>query len=91
MIFNPSADNTPTLFFPVSTKRPDPSWGPISRADCPLFGFIPSMFIGIHVGWEIDGKQYPAYQFYETSVPWNYTGGQPVGLTPIDKDWPFTT
>lgn len=90
MIFNPSTDDTPAHFFPASTKRPDPSWGPISRADCPLFGFIPSMFIGLHAGWEIDGKQYPVNQFYETSVPGDYTGACPVGLTPIDKNWPFT-
>ena len=91
MIFNPSEDNLSACFFPASTVRPDPSWGPISRADCPLFGFIPSMYIGLHAGWEIDGKQYPANQFYQTSVPGDYTGACPVGLTPIDKDWPFIT
>lgn len=92
MTFYPhSGRYTNPVYFPANTVRPDPSCGPISRAECPLFGFVPSIYAGFHAGWEIEGKQYPANQFFETIVPGDYTGGHPVGLTPINKDWPFAT
>lgn len=70
------------LYFRADSKRPHQSWGPIADTDCPLYGWVPSLFIGTHVGWNVGGVDYPKSAFEEVSFPGDYTGACPFGLIP---------
>ena len=70
------------LYFSASREKPDPSWG-INGSDFPFYGFTLSLYIGTHVGWIIDGKKYPREAFQEHRFDGTFTGGAPIGLTPL--------
>lgn len=78
----PDSEWEKPLYFRADTKRPHESWGPIAQTNCPLYGWIPSLFIGTHVGWKVNGVDYPLDAFEEISFPGDYTGACPVGLIP---------
>ncbi len=54
-----------------------------AAATFPLYGEVPSLPYGIHVGWVVDGKRYPRSAFREHQFDGSFTGCGPVGLTPL--------
>ncbi len=79
----PASDWDKPIWFPASTERPDKSWGEAAQSTCPLIGWVPSLYIGTQAGWRVDGIHYPSSAFEETLFAGSFTGGSPVGLTPV--------
>ena len=77
--------NSENVYFPTSTEKPDPSWGEVAKSNFPLYGSIPSLYIGVHAGWRVAGKNYSHSDFTAHIFPGCFTGCRPVGLTPLFK------
>lgn len=77
-----AADWQKPVWFRAEAKTPKPfRHDPESAGH--LWGWIPSLYVGEHVGWEVRGQRVPRSGFREEPMPGNWTGAAPVRLTPL--------
>lgn len=50
-----------------------------------LYGWAPSLPYGVHAGWLVSGQQRPRAAFTEHLPAGDWSGGCPIGLTPIQS------
>lgn len=68
------------VYFPAEAKSAHHNWDDAAHSSFSLCGWIPSLYIGTHVGWKVDGQQYSRETFEEHRFDGCFTGGTPVGL-----------
>ena len=83
----PPAEWDKPIYFPTEPAANVKKWWSnheaVVRSDFPFYGTTCSLYVGTHVGWTVNGKQYPRSAFTEHHFAGSFTGGAPVGLTPI--------
>ncbi len=81
----PIYDAPTVVHFTATREKPD-RWNmhaDYAASSFPLYGQIASLYLGTHVGWMVDGVQYPRCAFEEHYFAGSFTGCAPVGLTPL--------
>lgn len=71
------------IYFSADDKTPKTYRNSPETAAIPFWGSVPSLYLGDHVGWIIGGIRYPREVFREWHPKGCFTGGHPVGLTPL--------